>query len=235
MLQLHQFALVNGKNISPFCYKVELYCQLAGIAYQAVPDMPQKAPLGKLPFIIDQDKTIADSGAIIDYLKATYGDPLDSSLTEQQRSLGHLLRRTCEESLFFTLSYSRWVDDVYWPIVKNLLFARLPPIVRHIVPYMVRRSIRKALWGQGYGRHCKEAIYALGAADLAAIAACLTQTQFAVSDTPTSFDAMLYAFIDNIVTSRLDSPLKTSALQHPSLMQYHANMQQLLASKREQY
>lgn len=235
MLQLHQFASVNGRNISPFCYKVELYCQLAGIAYQAVPDMPQKAPLGKLPFIIDQGKTIADSGAIIEYLKATYGDPLDSTLTEQQRSLGHLLRRTCEESLYFVLVYSRWLDDDAWPMLKSMVFPKLPPIIRHIVPYMVRRHIRKTLWSQGYGRHSKADIYALGAADLAAIATYLAQTPFAVSDAPTSFDAMLYAFIDNIVTSYLDSPLKTSVMQHPSLMKYHAKMQQLLAAKPEQH
>ncbi|MEN9397078.1 MAG: Glutathione S-transferase N-terminal domain, partial [Pseudomonadota bacterium] len=34
-----------------------------------------RAPKGKLPYIEDAGRTLADSTLVIDHLKATYGDP----------------------------------------------------------------------------------------------------------------------------------------------------------------
>ena len=230
MLQLHQFELLNGKNVSPFCLKVETYCQLAGIAYRPVPSMPQKAPRGKLPYITDQGKVVADSGLIVEYLKKTYGDSLDSALSELQRAQGHLLRRVCEESLFFVLGYTRWLDDDFWPILKAAAFGKLPPVLRDIIPALVRRHIRKTLYAQGYGRHTKEEIYALGAADLTAIAASLSQTRFAVCDEPTSFDATVYAFLSNILGGPANSPLTKEAVKHAVLAEYVQRVKERLAA-----
>ncbi len=224
MLQLHQFELVNGKNVSPFCLKVETYCRLAEIPYQPVPSMPQKAPRGKLPYITDRGKVVADSGLIVDYLKQTYGDPLDGALSDEQRAHGHLLRRVCEESLFFVIGYSRWLDDDFWPLLKAAFFGKLPPLVREIVPALVRKHIRKTLYAQGYGRHSKEQVYALGAADLAAIATYLEQTRFAVSNEPTSFDATVYAFLANVLDGPANSPLTQEAAKHAVLTDYVGRM-----------
>lgn len=224
MLQLHQFAPLNDKNISPFCLKVETYCQLANIPYQTVASLPAQAPRGKLPYIVDQGNTIADSGLIIDYLKKTYDDPLDAALTDSQRAQGHLLQRTCEESLAHVLVYSRWLDENSWQVVKKVFFANMPFVLRNIVPTMVQRNIRKALYAQGYGRHTQDEIYALGAGDLTALATCLRNTPFAVSNQPTSFDATLYAFLANIVEDALNTPLTLSTRQHPVFQEYIGRM-----------
>ena len=112
MVTLYQFGTAWEINPSPFCMKMETYLRLAGVPYKVRRTMPNKAPRGKLPYIEDKGRIIPDSGEIIEYLKATYGDPLDSGLTHEQRALGHLVRRTLEGSLFFVLAYSRWQDPV---------------------------------------------------------------------------------------------------------------------------
>ncbi|MBV9758231.1 MAG: glutathione S-transferase family protein [Alphaproteobacteria bacterium] len=227
MIELHQFPAAWGINPSPFCLKVEFYLRLAGIPYRSVVTMPFRAPRGKLPFIVDGGRRIPDSGHIVDHLRHTTTD-LDAGLDPQQLALGHLLRRTCEESLYFVLVYARWVDEAGWAVMRPALAAMLPPGLRAaIVPY-ARRVTRRALHAQGYGRHTPEEIYAMGAADLAAIETLLAGREFAVSDSPTSFDAAVYAVLLSILHPPIETPLKQSAQQHPDLLAYAARIARML-------
>ncbi|MEX2474259.1 glutathione S-transferase family protein [Marinobacter sp.] len=220
MIELYQFAPAWGINLSPFCLKVEIYCQLAGIPYETRSTLPLKGPRGKLPFIIDQSNTVPDSGKIIEYLKETCGDPLDAQLSEEGRAMGHMLRQVCEESLYFAILYSRWLDDRYWPKVRQAFFGSLPPVARSLVAAIAHRGIRNSLIGQGYGRYPREEVYAAGAADLAAIAWQLNRQSYAAGDQLTSFDATLYAFLFNVVQVPLETPLKAEAAKHPVIDAY---------------
>lgn len=231
MIQLYQFAPAWRLNASPFCMKVETYCRLAAIPYSVQHTLPFKGPRGKLPFIVDGSQCIPDSENIIDYLKSTCGDPLDGGLSPSQRAMGHLLRQVCEESLYFVLLYSRWMDDVTWPKVREVFFGALPPVLRNVVPALVRRGIRKSLMGQGYGRYPEPELYRLAAADLAALAWQLEQNRFAVGESVTSFDATLYAFLYNILRAPLETPLKAAAMEFPALDAYISRVDKVLASR----
>ena len=112
MIRLHQFKRQWGiANPSPFCMKVETYLRMTGLAYEVIEEAsPLNAPKKKLPYIDDGEKVIPDSGFIIDYLKASYGNPLDGGLSRAQQDEAHLMRRLCEESLLWPVVYSRWID-----------------------------------------------------------------------------------------------------------------------------
>jgi glutathione S-transferase len=228
MIELHEFAPAWGINPSPFCLKVEFYLRLAGIPYRPVVTMPFRAPRGKLPFIVDGGRCIPDSGQIVEHLRRTGPADLDAGLDSQQLALGHLLRRTCEESLYFVLVYARWVDEAGWAVMRPALAAMLPAGWRAaIVPY-ARRATRRALHAQGYGRHTRDEIYAMGAADLAAIATMLAGRPFAVAARPTSFDAALYAVLLSILHPPIETRLKQTALQHPGLVEYASRLGRML-------
>lgn len=231
MIELHQFAPGWGLNASPFCFKVETYCRLAEIPYQTRSTLPFRGPRGKLPFITDQSQRIPDSSNILTYLKTVYGDPLDGQLTAAQSATGHLLRRTCEESLYFTIVLSRWIDDRYWPETREAFFGMVPPAARHLVAGAARRGVRKSLIGQGYGRYPLAEVYATGIADLTAIARQLGQHKYAVGDQVTSFDATLYSFLFNIVRVPLETPLKEAALKEASVPGYLERMDEVLRMK----
>ena len=228
MIRLHVFADPWGINPSPFCLKVETYCRLAGIAFEPVVTLPFRAPRGKLPFLEHKSRRIADSGLIIDYLKQVFGDRLDAGLQPEQRAMGHLLRRTCEESLYFVLVQSRWMDKAGWEAIRPAFFGSLPAAVRDAVAAIARRGVKRALHGQGYGRHSPEEVLALGAADLAAIATVVARQGFAVSDRPTSFDATLYGLLANILSVPVETALKAEARRHNSLSAYVGRMRSVL-------
>ena len=231
MIELHQFRRAWGFNPSPFCLKVETYCQLAGIPYKSVKALPFKAPRGKLPFILDGAERIADSGLIFDHLRANAAWNLDSGLDARQQAMGHLLRRTCEESLYFTIVYSRWIDDAGWAVAAPEFFRGLPALVRAVVPGRTRAKVREQLRQQGYGRHGQDEIYALGLADLSAIANFLGDHVFAVTDRPTSFDASVYAMLKSILAPPLPSPLQKAVLAQPVLTDYVRRVERAIAAK----
>jgi glutathione S-transferase len=94
MITLYQYIGAWGlPDISPFVTKVDCYLRMTGLPYQRaqfpLTDLG-KTPKRKLPIIEDRGRRIADSGFIVDYLKANYGDTLDANL--DARSQGSVWR-----------------------------------------------------------------------------------------------------------------------------------------------
>lgn len=229
MITLHQFPPAWGINPSPFCLKAEVFLRLAGIDFATVATLPFLAPRGKLTFITDVDgRRVPDSGRIIDHIRESRGIDLDAGLDDRQRALGHALRRLCEESLYFVILHSRWIDDAGWAAVRPAFFGTLPPGPRQILPGLVRRGIARALKAQGYGRHAPAEIEALGKADLNAIATLITAGGFAVADRPTSVDATLHAFLSSILDAPVGSGLQRHARGIESLLRYQDRMKTCL-------
>ncbi len=222
MIKLHQFAPAFGlPNASPFCMKVETYLRMAGLPYQLVNSGDVlRAPKGKLP-VIDEDGTVvADSSFIIEHLKARYGDPLDSGLTPPQRALALALQHLFEDSLYWALLYTRWIEGPGWALTGPAFFGALPVPVRWVLPPLARRGIRAELRGHGMGRHRPAEIHAIGCRDLTAVADLLGEQPFLLGDSPCSIDATAYAFLANVLWAPLDSPLQRHARTRPTLEAY---------------
>jgi glutathione S-transferase len=228
-IDLHVFPDPWGLNPSPFCLKVETYCRLAGIPFTSVPTLPFSSPRGKLPFLSSGTERVPDSGIIIAWLKQRFGDRLDGDLNGEQRALGHLIQRCCEESLYFVLLYERWITPEGWQVVKPAFFSPLPFLLRDAVASFARRSVQRALHGQGYGRHTRAEALALGVADVSAIATMLAARNFAVADHPTSYDAVLYAFLANILHAPLEGALKGALRRHENLVAHVDRMSRALS------
>src|SRR3990172_181027 len=196
MITLYQFPPACGlPNISPFCMKVEVYLRMARLPYQTAIVSMRKAPKGKAPHIEDNGRILAESGFIIDYLKATYGDSLDAWLSAEQRATAHALRRMMEENMYWAVLYSRWFEDRNWEKVRKVFFGGLPVPLRSFIPFLVRANMKKALWGHGIGRHRREEIYALGRSDITALAEFLGTKAYFLVDRPRSLHATAYAFL----------------------------------------
>jgi glutathione S-transferase len=213
VITLYQFAPAWGlPNASSFCLKLETYLRMAGIPYEIAADADmRKAPKGKLPYITDGDKTIADSNLIIEYLKATYGDPLDAHLSQAEQAIALAMRRLIEENLYWVVVYSRWQDPVNWPKTNAVFFGELPPVLRTVIPVLARKSTFESLRGHGMGRHTAAEVYQIGLTDLNALADFLADKLFFMGDQPTSLDASAYGLLANILWAPLVSPLKDRA------------------------
>jgi len=184
-----------------------------------------KAPKKKLPYIQDGDTTIADSSFVIDYLKQTYGDPLDQSLSPSEQATSLAFHRLMEENLYWTVIYSRWAEDNNWAIIRKIFFSDLPPIVRSIVPSIVRKDTLKNLYGHGIGRHSREEIYDIGKRDIKALSDFLSAKPFFMGEHPTSLDATGYGFLSNLLHVELPSVLTDYTQQFENLKAYCDRME----------
>ena len=88
----------------------------------APPELRAVHPLGKSPVITDGDKTVAETGAIVEYLVGTYGD-------------GRLIPPAGTDH---RLRYTYWLHfaegSAMPPLVMTLVFSAIPPRV----PFFIR-------------------------------------------------------------------------------------------------
>ncbi len=228
MIKLFQFEPAFGlPNASPFCMKMETYLRMANLPFEiphATMRHLQQAPKGKMPYIDDNGKTIADTSFIIDYLKNTYGDPLDDWLDAAQRATVLAFQRLLEENLYWAVVYTRWVEPRGWEQTKRAFFGKLPAPLRWLVPTLARRGLLKELHGHGMGRHSREEILAIGKRDISALADFLAEKPYFMGAQPCSLDATIYAFLANLVWPPVESDLKLHARQYPQLEAYCSRM-----------
>ena len=70
---------------SPFVTKADVLLQMSGGPFEKKTLGLRQAPKGKLPFIVDDGETIADSTFIRGHLERKYGVDFDKGLTPAQR------------------------------------------------------------------------------------------------------------------------------------------------------
>jgi glutathione S-transferase len=173
---------------------------------------------------IHRGKVVADSAFIVDYLKATYGDKLDARLTVSERALGVLIQRTFEESLYWPVVHSRWIDDIGFAKVDDAVFGGMKFPLRQIIPVLGRRGLRKQLHAQGTGRHSRDEIYAIGCRDISALSDVLGDKPYFLGNEPSSIDATGYAFLANLLWVPIDLPMRAHAAKLPNLEAYCQRM-----------
>jgi glutathione S-transferase len=207
-------------DFSPFCLKLKTYLRMIGVPYTSKLGDPRKAPTKKIPYIDDGGTLVGDSGLIVEYLKKKHGDSLDAALTPDQHALGHVVRRTLEESTYWAGVYVRWVEDAPWPELYALLRPLFPPVIGGLIANTIRSGVSKQAYGQGIARHTPEEVYAIGKADLDAVSAILGQKPYLFGDSPSSYDAVLHGFVGNLMAFPKASPISQHARSHANLVSF---------------
>lgn len=210
MLKLITFAPAGGVRCpSPFGLKAEALLVMSALDFETRPGLPMKSRTGKLPVLIDGDRTIADSSLIQRYLEEVKGIDFDGHLTDRQNAIAMAFRRMVEEHLYFAVVHSRWI--MARETTCDLFFGKAPwPVRRLVFPMLVRR-IARDLKGQGLGRHPADEIARFGVSDLQAIEAAM-EGPFFFGDRTCSLDASLYGSLENIVSVPVESDMRSFCL-----------------------
>lgn len=207
---------------SPFVLKTHTFLRMSEIEYETLNDFGnlQKAPKGKLPFIKDGDKTIADSAFIIEYLNQKHAIDLDSHLSKEQIAQAFFIRKTLEESFYWCIVYFRWIHEESWQQIKELFFGKMPFPLKAIVPPIARKGVKKSIHGHGLGRHSENEILSIAKQHLDHLDYLLGDKNYYFGDQPSSIDATIYAFLAEAIMFKLDSPLSLMARKYGNLAQY---------------
>src|SRR5262245_4490917 len=209
---------------SPFVTKAEMLLKMAGLPYAVDTGGFNKAPKGKLPYIIDNGETIADSTFIRWHIETKYNIDFDRGLSAEQRAIAWAFEKMLEEHLYWALGYARWIDNSNFEKGPRNFFNKIPAPMRYFLVPMIRRKVRRALHAQGFGRHSPEEIVMLGTRSINATADFLSAKPYMMGTEPTGLDATAFAFIVGILCPLFATPLRSAAERHDNLRKYVGRM-----------
>jgi glutathione S-transferase len=218
MLTLYSYPDLFGvADNNPYGLKVYAFLKLCKLAFRHEHVLDTKnAPRGQLPYLLDGDKTIGDSDAIIAHLIACHALTIDDGLIASEHNTDHLIRRMLDD-LYWVMSYSRWKDPRFWPLFRDALLKTHPGITEAALETAREYNFKRYHY-QGIGRYEPEAVYARGIADLKVLADLVPASGFVFAAKPRSRDAGIYGFIANIYFYEIGTPLKEFLLSRPNLV-----------------
>ncbi|WPU63557.1 glutathione S-transferase family protein [Peredibacter starrii] len=221
MIVLHQYPpSFKLPSLSPFCIKVEFFLKLAKLPYKVhVERNPSRGPKGKMPFIED-GKIIADSSYILDHLVKNYHLFHLEIQCPLQKAQSLAFKTMIEESLYFVLLYSRWIDPEGYIVIENEFVPLLPPLIGRPFLTYLKKNLTKQAYEQGMGRHTKDEVYEIGAKHLMALSLLLGEKEHFFEDKISVFDATAYSFLATILKQPIESPLKHELMRRSNLCHY---------------
>lgn len=225
MIILYTFGPAFGlPDASPFVTKAEMLLKLAGLPYHARRGSLRHAPKGKLPYLDDMGRIVADSTLIRWHIEKTYHIDFDAGLSPAERGIAWAAEKLMEDHLYWAVARVRWLDQHNFDKGPALFFRGVPAPVRGLAERLVRYKVRKTLWGQGLGRHSEEELVALASKGVTSIADILGDKRYLMGDRPCGADATLFAFAGSLLCPVFDTPIRTAAEGHANLVAYMDRM-----------
>lgn len=215
------------RNVSPFCLKVEMLLTALEVPFTTSEEAnPKKAPKGKLPYLVVEGRTIADSELIAEYVDEATQGHVYAGMTSEQRAHGVALTRLAEDHFYWIIVASRWLDDAWWPNVVEGFFHIAPKPVRPIVAGLARREVRQTFNLQGLGRHTEEEQREFAARDLRALEDAVPDSGFLFGETPNIFDFTIAGMMAGAYDNQPPTWITAMALGYKKLHTYTERVQE---------
>lgn len=209
---------------SPFVTKVEVLLKMAKLPYRTAEMSFRQAPKGKIPYIEDNGRLIADSHFIRRHIETTYHVDFTGGYSDEKLAVAWSLERLLEEHLYWLVVHDRWAVDSNFDKGPRQFFLKAPAPVRPFVVPLIRRQVRKALHAQGLGRHTAAERAELGRGDLDAVSTILGSNRYLLGDRPCAADATLYSFMLGTLCPLFDSDHRQYAESKPNITAYIGRM-----------
>ncbi|MEM9455435.1 MAG: glutathione S-transferase family protein [Myxococcota bacterium] len=206
-------------STSPFSIKLEAWLRMNGVPFEirVLRGRPRSANR-KIPYIEHPDgRIVGDSGVIMATLREERGLTLDEGLDPRQQAIAIAVTRMLEDHFYWAIVWDRWFVSEHWPATRQAYFGWLPAPLRGFVPGLLRRAVRRAFDGQGFGRMPTEQIVTRARQDLGALAQLLGDGEHMLGR-PSSLDATVFAFVASALWPPFDGPLQRAAREHTNLV-----------------
>jgi glutathione S-transferase len=224
-LILHVFGPAFGlPDPSPFAMKGDMLMKLSGLDYRPRPGDVTKAPKKKFPVLVDSGEFIPDSTFIRLHLEQKYGIDFDKGLSARERGIAYAVEKMLEDNLYWAIMYERWNVDENFDRGPRSFFDAIPQPIRTIAVPLIRRQVKRNLWGHGMGRHSRAEICRLGAMALQSLADVLGGNRYLIGDAPCGADATAFAFAASALCPVFESELLACAQCHANLVAYNERM-----------
>jgi hypothetical protein len=89
---------------------------------------------------------------------------------QRDRGIAFAVEKMLEDNLYWAGMYERWMLDKNFDRGPNTSSTHIPQPLRMIAMPIIRRQVKRNLWGHGMGRHSHDEIVQLGGMALKALA-----------------------------------------------------------------
>jgi len=221
MITLYTYGPYFGlPDPSPFVMKAEVLLKMADLPYETDTGGFNKAPKGKLPYINDDGEMVADSTLIRQHIEKKYGFDFDAGLSPPERGIAWAFEKMCEDHLYWAGLHARWMVDENFNKGPRRFFDSAPAPLRPLVVAMVRRQVRRNLWGHGMGRHTMAEMDQLVAPDIEAIADFLAEKPYLMGEAPSGVDATVFPFMAHALCPLFETAIRTCTGRRSNLVAY---------------
>ncbi len=225
MLKIQMFGPALGlPDSSAFAMKGEMLLKLAGIEYSTEVGDVRKAPKGKMPVLIDGDTIVPDTTFIRFHLEDRHGINVDKGLSARERGIAWSVEKMLEESLYFAIMHERWAIDENFDRGPRNFFDMIPAPMRGLVVRMVRRQVRRNMWGQGISRHSRADICRLAGRILTSLSDVMGDNKYLMGPRACGADATVFSFVAGSLCPVFDSEILTQARSQKNLVDYNQRM-----------
>lgn len=151
----------------------------------------------------------------------------DAWLKPTDRALSHIVAKTAETSLDWSIAMSRWESDINWVKVKKAYFGNMSFF---ITDFLIRPSIRKSLSALGCSRYVpKERFDFLSFQLISDFSAQLGSKRFLFGESMCEADYSLYGRLSNIYYRKDLSPELAEELEkYMNLIAYVKRIKELV-------
>src|ERR1700738_3558438 len=221
MITLYGFGAGFGlPEISPFVTKTEVQLKMADLAFRKEKAMPPASPKGQLPYIVDDEESIADSTFIRAHIQAKYGFDFDPPLNLQQRAQAWAFERMIESHVYWALVGARWVDPENFAKGPAHFFDGAPEERREKLREDAQFRVAENYLLSGLGRHAPNDDVELAARSLLALSVQLGDKPYLMGEKPCGTDATAFGALAGILTPFFESRLRERAEGFPNLPAY---------------
>lgn len=216
MIILHTFDSSSGQG-SPFAIKLETFLRMTGVPYEtAFVKDDLGSPNGKVPYIVKENgELLGDSQVIMDYLTEKYSLDIDKHLTQEDRIQKIFIRHALEDHLYWGVSYLLFNGSSSQKFRKAM--KAMKPFLAS--PAYFRRRKKQHII-QGIARYSEEDVIKYAKEDIDAIAFQLKGKKYVFGDKISSIDACVYAFLNTLLFTPLDSEVISYARTFPQFGEY---------------
>ena len=128
------------ESFSPFCLKTHRALRAAGLPYTRRHGFGPQAfrkhnPTGQVPVLLIDGEPIADSTEILRRIVALRPGALAA---EPEAWLWEELADTAVNNFVVA---ARWADEANWPVTRDAYFAKMPSLIRAVVPGRLRKRV----------------------------------------------------------------------------------------------
>ena len=185
-------------DINPYGMKIAVILKINKIAHKLIYQPYQnESPTGLLPYIIDGDMILADSQAIVEYLRYQYGLASDEVIDEHNAYIWQRLGRLCENDLYPIMVHSRMLDPSGLEVMtSNKAITDVLNSKESIE--RAQNKMQQLINASSVSKFTQEQRYSRGLDILYEIENTINKGILWLDNKPSTYDATVYAFLENI-------------------------------------